>query len=240
VSVNFLVYGQKCKAYKSPEQNYIMKIGIIGFGDVGRKLADGFIELGHQIKIGSRDPNQSKITEWIDKHDKEKASSGTFAETASFGELIVLATLWEGTADAIQLANSKNLANKIVIDVTNPLDFSKGMPPRLALGHTDSAGETVQRMLPDSKVVKAFNIVGNPHMIHPDFPGGKPTMFICGNSEAAKKIVTDDILSKFGWETIDIGGIEGSRLLEPIALLWILHYFRTGNGNHAFKLLQKK
>lgn len=217
-----------------------MKIGILGSGDVGRKLADGFIELGHQIKIGSRDPNHSKITEWIDKHDKEKASSGTFAETASFGELIVLATLWEGTAVAIQLANSKNLANKIVIDVTNPLDFSKGMPPRLALGHTDSAGETVQRILPDSKVVKAFNIVGNPHMIHPDFPGGKPTMFICGNSEGAKKIVTDDILSKFGWETIDIGGIEGSRLLEPIALLWILHYFRTGNGNHAFKLLQKK
>jgi hypothetical protein len=111
--------------------------------------------------------------------------------------------------------------------------------PRLALGHTDSAGETVQRMLPDSKVVKAFNIVGNPHMIHPDFPGGKPTMFICGNDEAAEKIVTDDILSKFGWETIDIGGIEGSRLLEPVALLWILNYFRTGNGNHAFKLSKK-
>ena len=216
-----------------------MKIGIIGSGDVGRRLGDGFIELGHQVKIGSRDPNQSKITEWIDKHDKEKASAGTFAETANFGELVVLATLWEGTADAIQLSNSKNLAKKIVIDVTNPLDFTKGMPPRLALGHTDSAGETVQRLLPDSKVVKAFNIVGNPHMIHPDFPGGMPTMFICGNDEAAKKIMIDDILSKFGWETIDIGGIEGSRLLEPIALLWILHYFRTGNGNHAFKLLKK-
>jgi len=90
------------------------------------------------------------------------------------------------------------------------------MPPTLALGHTDSAGENVQRMLHDSKVVKAFNIVGNPHMIHPDFPGGKPTMFICGNDEGAKKFVTEYILSKFGWETIDIGMIEGSRLLEPI------------------------
>jgi predicted dinucleotide-binding enzyme len=215
-----------------------MKVGIIGSGEVGRRLADGFIE-GHQVKIGSRDPNQIKITEWINKHDKEKASSGTFADTATFGELLVLATLWEETAHAIQLANSKNLAKKIVIDVTNPLDFSKGMPPTLALGHTDSAGETVKRMLHDSKVVKAFNIVGNPHMIHPDFPGGKPTMFICGNDEGAKKFVTEDILSKFGWETIDIGGIEGSRLLEPIALLWILHYFKTGNGNHAFKLLKK-
>lgn len=216
-----------------------MKVGILGSGEVGRKLADGFIELGHQVKLGSRDPNQSKITDWINKHDKEKASSGTFAETASFGELVVLATLWEGTAEAIRLSNSENLAEKIVIDVTNPLDFSKGMPPSLALGHTDSGGETVQRMLPNSKVVKAFNIVGNPHMVHPDFPGGKPTMFICGNDEASKKIVKDDILSKFGWETIDIGGIEGSRTLEPLALLWILHYFRSGNGNHAFKLLLK-
>ena len=216
-----------------------MKIGIIGSGDVGRKLSDGFIELGHHVKIGSRDPNQSKITDWINKHDKEKASSGTFAETASFGELVVLATLWEGTADAIQLSNSKNLTNKIVIDVTNPLDFSKGIPPTLAVGHTDSGGERIQRMLPDSKVVKAFNIVGNPHMVHPDFPSGKPTMFICGNDEASKKIVTDDIVSKFGWETIDIGGIEGSRVLEPLALLWILQYFKTGNGNHAFKLLLK-
>ncbi len=229
----------ECKTYKSVREDDIMKIGILGSGDVGRKLADGFIELGHQVKIGSRDPRQSKLTEWIDKHDKEKASSGTFADTASFGELVVLATLWTGTADAIRHADSRNFASKIVIDVTNPLDFSNGMPPRLALGHTDSAGETVQRMLPDSKVVKTFNIVGNPHMIHPDFPGGKPTMFICGNDDEAKKMVTNDILTRFGWETIDIGGIEGSRLLEPLALLWITHYFRTGNGNHAFKLLQK-
>jgi len=229
----------ECKTYKSVREDDIMKIGILGSGDVGRKLADGFIELGHQVKIGSRDPRQSKLTEWIDKHDKEKASSGTFADTASFGELVVLATLWTGTADAIRLADSRNFASKIVIDVTNPLDFSNGMPPRLALGHTDSAGETVQRMLPDSKVVKTFNIVGNPHMIRPDFPGGKPTMFICGNDDEAKKMVTDDILTRFGWETIDIGGIEGSRLLEPLALLWITHYFRTGNGNHAFKLLRK-
>jgi predicted dinucleotide-binding enzyme len=229
----------ECKTYKSVREDDIMKIGILGSGDVGRKLADGFIELGHQVKIGSRDPRQSKLTEWIDKHDKEKASSGTFADTASFGELVVLATLWTGTADAIRLADSRNFASKIVIDVTNPLDFINGMPPRLALGHTDSAGETVQRMLPDSKVVKTFNIVGNPHMIRPDFPGGKPTMFICGNDDEAKKMVTDDILTRFGWETIDIGGIEGSRLLEPLALLWITHYFRTGNGNHAFKLLLK-
>jgi predicted dinucleotide-binding enzyme len=217
-----------------------MKIGIIGSGDVGQRLADGFIELGHTVKIGSRDPNQKKVIEWIDKHDKEgRASSGTFAEAASFGELNVLATSWAGTAEAIRMVDPQNFAGKVLIDVTNPLEFSEGMPLRLAIGHTDSAGETVQRMLPNSKVVKAFNIVGNPHMIHPDFPGGPPTMFICGNDDEAKKIVIDNILTKFGWEIIDIGGIEAARLLEPLALLWITHYFRTGTGNHAFKLLKK-
>ena len=216
-----------------------MKIGILGSGDVGRRLADGFIELGHIVKIGSRNPRQEKITEWMAKHDKAKVSSGTFAEAASFGELDLIATLWAGTVDAIKMADPKSFAGKVVIDVTNPLDFSKGMPPRLAIGHTDSAGETVQRRLPDSKVVKAFNIVGNPHFIHPDFPGGPPTMFICGNDDHAKKIVIDNFLTKLGWETIDIGGIEGARLLEPLAFLWIMHYFRTGNGNHAFKLLRK-
>jgi 8-hydroxy-5-deazaflavin:NADPH oxidoreductase len=115
----------------------------------------------------------------------------------------VLATLWAGAAEAIKMADPNSFAGKVVIDVTNPLDFSKGMPPRLAIGHTDSAGETVQRMLPDSKVVKAFNIVGNPHFIHPDYPGGPPTMFICGNDEDAKKSVVNNILTKFGWESID-------------------------------------
>jgi predicted dinucleotide-binding enzyme len=114
------------------------------------------------------------------------------------------------------------------------------MPPKLAVGYYDSAGEIVQRLLPEGKVVKAFNIVGNPHFLHPDFPnGGPPTMFICGNDEDAKKLVIDNILSKFGWETIDIGGINGARLLEPLAFLWIAYHFRTGTGNHAFKLLRK-
>ena len=154
--------------------------------------------------------------------EEGKALSGTFAEAASFGEMIVIATSWDGTSNAIKMADPKNFAGKVVIDVTNPLDFSKGMPPRLAVGHTDSADEIVQRLLSESKVVKAFNIVGNPHMVHPNFPqGGPPTMFICGNDENAKKTITDSILTPFGWQTIDIGGIEESRLLEPLALLWI-------------------
>lgn len=217
-----------------------MNIGILGSGDVGRRLGDGLIALGHKVKIGTREPGKPDLQQWINNHGQEKAAAGTFAEAASFGdELIFLATLWDGAPNAIKMANVKSFTGKIVIDVTNPLDFSKGMPPRLAVGHTDSAGETVQRLLPESKIVKALNTVGNLQMINPDFQGGPPTMFVCGNDKDAKKTVADSILTPFGWETIDIGGIEGSRLLEPLAMLWIIYYFRTNTGNHAFKLLIK-
>jgi predicted dinucleotide-binding enzyme len=218
-----------------------MKIGILGSGDVGHKLADGLIEIGHEVKIGTRDPTKEYLVQWVRNHaTDEKASVGTLAEAAAFGELVIIATLWNGIANAIELANpTKNIIGKIVIDVTNPLDFSKGMPPKLAIGHTDSAGDTVQRLLPNAKVIKTLNIVGNPHMVHPDFPCGPPTMFICGNNEEAKNMVINSILTPFGWQTIDIGGIEGARLLEPLAMLWILHYFRTNNGNHVFKLVTK-
>ena len=217
-----------------------MNIGILGSGDVGRRLGDGLIALGHKVKIGTREPGKLDLQQWINNHGQEKAAAGTFAEATSFGdELIFLATLWDGASNAIKMANVKNFTGKIVIDVTNPLDFSKGMPPRLAVGHTDSAGETVQRLLPESKIVKALNTVGNLQMINPDFQGGPPTMFVCGNDNDAKKTVANSILTPFGWETIDIGGIEGSRLLEPLAMLWIIYYFRTNTGNHAFKLLRK-
>jgi predicted dinucleotide-binding enzyme len=221
-----------------------MKIGILGSGEVGQRLGEGFIQLGHTVKIGTRDPNKKEIKGWIGKNDEQqegKANSGTFAESSSFGEIIVLATSWSGATNALNLADPMNFKGKILIDVTNPLDFSKGVPPQLALGHSDSAGETIQRLIPESKVVKAFNTVGSPHFVHPDFPsGGPPTMFICGNDVESKKFVTDNILGKFGWETVDIGGIDGSRLLEPLAFLWITYYFRTGTGDHAFKLLRKQ
>jgi predicted dinucleotide-binding enzyme len=214
-----------------------MKIGILGSGDVGLKLGDGFISLGHTVKIGTRNTSKQSIIDWVKKHD-QKGSAASFEDAASFGEVIVLATLWAGTSEAIILANKKNFSNKVVIDVTNPLDFTKGMPPTLAVGQTNSAGEMIQKILSDAKVIKAFNTVGNPHFFSPNFPGGPPTMFICGNDIEAKKLVTG-ILTDFGWETLDIGGIEGSRLLEPLAMLWITYYFKTNNGNHAFKLLRK-
>ena len=213
-----------------------MRIGVLGTGDVGRVLGAGFAALGHEVKIGSRSPQQEKVREWLKKAGP-KASAGTFAEAAAFGDIVVLATLWTGTENVVKLAGQKNLAGKVVIDTTNPLDFSAGTP-RLSVGHTDSAGETVQRWLPQAKVVKAFNHVGNAHMVNPQFPGGPPTMFICGNDGGAKKTVAG-LLEAFGWPAVDIGGIEGSRYLEPLAMLWIIYGVGTNSWNHAFRLLQK-
>jgi predicted dinucleotide-binding enzyme len=189
--------------------------------------------------IGTRNPGKEEILKWMDNSEhEENAFVGSFANAASFGELIILSTLWEGTENAINLAVSSNFNNKIVVDTTNPLEFSKDSLPKLSLGYDKSAGEVIQSLLSNSKVVKAFNIVGNPHMIH-HFPGGPPTMFICGNFKEAKDKVIQELLTPFGWETIDIGRIEQSRLLEPLAMLWITYYIQTGLGNHAFKLLKK-
>lgn len=214
-----------------------MKIGIVGSGSVGQALGTGFAALGHDVTIGTRSPDADKLKLWA-RETGSKATIAGMGEAARFGDLAVLATAWSGTENAIKLADPKNLAGKVVIDVTNPLSVAQDRPPTLALGWNDSGGEQVQRWLPRAQVVKAFNIVGNVHMFRPQFPGGPPDMFICGNAAAAKTTVTD-IVKAFGWSVIDIGGIEGARYLEPLAMLWITHGFRTNSWNHAFKLLRK-
>ncbi len=215
-----------------------MNIGVLGTGDVGRVLATGFASVGDQVKIGTRDPAAEKAKALVAKIGQH-ASAGTFAEAAAFGETIVLATLWTATESIIKSAGRDKFKGKVVMDVTNPLLFDKpGSPPRLALGHTDSGGEQVQRWLPGASVVKVFNIVGNANMVNPQLPGGPPDMFLCGNDEAAKKKVID-ICKKFGWPATDIGGIEGARVLEPMCILWVIYGFRTGSWTHAFKMLRK-
>jgi 8-hydroxy-5-deazaflavin:NADPH oxidoreductase len=213
-----------------------MKIGILGTGVVGQSLGLGFAGRGHDVMIGTRDPAGGKLGDWLAKAGG-RASAGTFAQAAEFGELAVLATSWGGTENALRLAGAENLEGKVVIDVTNPLDFAAGAP-RLALGFDDSGGEQVQRWLPGARVVKAFNIITAGEMVDPDFPCGPPTMFVCGNDEGAKHTVSG-ICSDFGWEVVDTGGIEGARLLEPLAMLWITHGIRSGAWSHAFKLLRK-
>jgi len=212
-----------------------MKIGILGTGDVGRALGTGFVKHGHEVKIGSREAGNEKAEAWK-QETGDKALTGTFADAAAFGEIVIVSTLWTGTENALRLAGHDNFKGKTVIDTINPLDFSTGAP-RLAVSGT-SAGEEVQKWLPDAHVVKAFNIVGKAHMVDPQFPGGPPDMFIAGNDAGAKETVSG-ILKDFGWDVVDLGGIESSRYLESMAMVWILHYFQTKNGNHAFKFLRK-
>ena len=210
------------------------KAGVLGSGDVGKVLAIGLRGIGYDVMIGSREPE--KLAEWTSGAGKGVAN-GTFEQTAKFGDVLVLATLGQGTENAIRLAGPKNFAGKVVIDATNPLDFSKGMP-QLYVGHTDSLGEQVQRWIPGARVVKAFNTVGNQYFVKPQFPQGPPDMFIAGNDVNAKKLVSE-ICDKFGWGVIDMGGIESSRYLEPMCMTWVLHGILSKSWNHAFKMLHK-
>jgi 8-hydroxy-5-deazaflavin:NADPH oxidoreductase len=215
-----------------------MKVGVLGTGDVGKVLATGFITLGHEVKMGSRTANNEKAVGWA-KGNGPKASAGTFAEAAEFGEVVVLATLGAANAEALELAGRDRLRGKVLIDTTNPLDFSKGFPPSLSIAGTDSGGEQVQRLVPDAHVVKAFNIVGNANMFRPNLAGGPPDMLIAGDDEGAKKKVVG-ILNEFGWEAVtDLGGIACSRYLEAMCMVWVLYAARTGQWTHAFKVLRK-
>ena len=211
-----------------------MKIGILGSGDVAKALAGGFLKHGHDVTLGTRTP--AKLAEWAAKNPK--ACLASFAEAAKFGELVVLAVKGAVAAEALRLAGSANLADKPVIDATNPIADA---PPsngvlKFYTNLDESQMEHLQREFGNVRFVKAFNSVGSAFMVNPQFKGGKPTMFICGNDEAAKKIVSG-ILDQFGWETADMGNVEASRAIEPLCMLWCIPGFLRNEWVHAFKLL---
>ena len=186
------------------------RVGVLGSGDVGRCLAAGFASRGHDVMIGSRDPEKLELREWL-SGDGAGTKAGSFAQAAAYGELLVLALLGNAAEEAIADAGRDNFSGKVVIDAMNPLDFSRGFPPKLSITGEDSLGERVQRAVPDARVVKAFNTIGNPYFVDPNFSQGQPTMLIAGNDEGAKNTVRD-VLGDFGWsDVLDIGGIEGSR-----------------------------
>jgi predicted dinucleotide-binding enzyme len=212
-------------------------IAILGNGVVGIALAKGFEAMGLRVVFGTRDVKSAKTREALLAVPGSSAAS--YAEAARAGDAIVVALPWTGLAETLQAAGPDNFAGKLVIDPSNPLDFSNGAP-RLALGFSDSAGETVQRLLPKAKVVKAFNIISSVHMVRPRLADGAPDMFIAGNDEGAKREI-GRILEAFGWRrAVDLGDIAASRLLEPLAMTWITYAFRSDHWTHAFSLLGRK
>ncbi len=212
-----------------------MKVGVLGSGDVAKALAGGFLKHGHDVMVGTR--TAAKLAEWQKQNPKGKV--GGFPDAANFGELVVLAVKGNAAAEALLAAGSKNLDGKTVIDATNPIADA---PPTNGVlkffTHLDeSLMERLQQEFPTMHFVKAFNSVGSALMVNPQFKGGKPTMFICGNDEAAKQIVKG-VLDQFGWETEDMGKMEAARAIEPLCMLWCIPGLLRQEWNHAFKLLK--
>ena len=214
-----------------------MNVGILGSGEVGKTLADGFIRYGHSVAIGTRD--EKKLVEWK-KGAGAKGRVGSFADAAAFGELIVLATKGAAAKKSLELAGAKNLEGKIIVDATNPIADA---PPdqgvlKFFTSLESSLMEQLQAAFPKARFVKAFNSIGSAFMVNPDFSGVKPTMFICGNDAGAKRDVAD-IVTKFGFEAEDMGGALAARALEPLCILWCIPGFLRNDWSHAFKLLKK-
>jgi predicted dinucleotide-binding enzyme len=214
-----------------------MKVGILGSGDVAKALAGGFIKHGHQVVLGTRDAG--KLKNFVAAHKGAEAKS--FADAAKFGDVVVLAVKGTAALDALRAAGAANLANKTVIDATNPIAAA---PPtngvlKFFTNLDQSLMEQLQAAFPDVHFVKAYNSVGNARMINPEYKSGKPTMFICGNDDSVKAKVRD-INDQFGWETADMGKAEAARAIEPLCMLWCILGFTKNEWTHAFKLLHKE
>lgn len=209
-----------------------MKIAVLGTGTVGDTIASKLVELGQDVMMGSRTANNEKAKAFADKH-KGKAKTGTFADAAQFSELLINCTSGQGSLEALKLAGEKNLAGKVLIDLANPLDFSKGMPPSLSVCNTSSLAEEIQKTFPKAKVVKALNTMWCGLMVNPGMlNGGDHHTFVCGNDAAAKEEVKK-LLKSFGWKEkniLDLGDLTAARGTEMYLPLWLRIYGATNNG----------
>ncbi len=215
-----------------------MKIAVLGTGSVGSTIASKLVALGHEVRMGSRSARGDKATAWV-KGAGVKASEGTFAEAAAFGEVVFNCTNGGGALEALTAAGRENLAGKVLADVSNPLDFSKGMPPTLFTGNTDSLGEQIQRTFPAARVVKTLNTVNAGLMVDPGgLAGGEHSIFVSGN-DAAAKALTVEILKAFGWKHIvDLGDISTARGTESYLPLWLRLWGALGTAAFNVRIVR--
>jgi hypothetical protein len=199
-----------------------VRIGVLGTGSVGQTLATKLVELGHEVRLGSRDAANEKARAWVASAG-ERGSAGTFADAAAFGEIVFNCTAGAASLEAMEQAGDEALAGKVLVDVANPLESSPGMPPTLTVCNDDSLGERIQRRFPDTRVVKALNTVNARVMVNPSSIGGEHDLFVCGADEGAKAEVVE-LLESFGWpreRIVDLGGIDGARGMEMYLPLWV-------------------
>lgn len=211
-----------------------MKVGILGSGVVAQTLGAGFVKHGHQVVAGTRDAK--KLAEW---GAATGVKIGSFADAAKFGELVVLAVKGTAAEDALRLAGADALAGKVVMDATNPIAASPPVHGVLRFFTTldESLMERLQRAFPEARFVKAFNSVGSARMVNPTFAGGRPTMFICGNDDAARQVVAG-VCDQFGWDADDYGKAEAARAIEPLCMLWCIPGFLRNEWTHAFRVMR--
>jgi len=199
-----------------------MKIAVLGTGMVGNAIATKLVELGHEVKMGSRKAGNPKAVDWARASGGGKASEGSYADAAAFGELVFNCTAGGASLAALEAAGAQNLAGKILIDVANPLDFSKGMPPTLSVANTDSLAEQIQRAFPAAKVVKALNTMNCTLMVNPGLVPGEHDAFVSGNDAGAKQQVVEILASWLGWKNVvDLGDITGARAQEMLVIAWV-------------------
>ncbi len=217
-----------------------MKIGILGTGMVGETLGTAMVAKGHEVKMGSRSAQNEKAKSWVIQNG-QYASQGTFADAAQFGEVIFSCTKGEHALEALNLADKINLDAKILVDVSNPLDFSTGMPPTLFLVNDTSLGETIQNSFPETKVVKALNTLTCSLMVDPNkIANGNHNLFICGNNKEAKQKIKDILNENFNWKKeniIDLGDITNSRGTEQLLPIWIRLMGALGTADFNFKVV---
>jgi hypothetical protein len=215
-----------------------MKIGVLGTGMVGPTIGTKLVELGHEVMMGSRSKDNEKAAAWA-KSAGPKASHGTFADAARFGEVLFNCTNGMASLNALKLAGAENMKGKILVDIANPLDASKGMPPTLSVSNTDSLGEQIQRAFPDTKVVKTLNTMNCRIMVNPSLVRGDHDVFVSGNDRAAKERVKDILTNGFGWKSVvDLGDITTARGPEQLLPLWLRLMGTFGNPNFNFKIVE--
>ncbi len=215
-----------------------MKIGVLGTGMVGTTIGTKLVQLGHDVMMGSRSKTNEKAAAWV-KASGPRASQGTFADATRFGEILFNCTHGMASLEALKMAGAENLRGKILLDLSNPLDFSKGMPPTLSVCNTDSLAEQIQRMFPDAKVVKTLNTMNCKLMVNPSLVPGDHDVFVSGNDKTAKAKVSEILKSWFGWKTvIDLGDISTARGVEQLLPLWLRLLGNFGTANFNIKIVK--
>ncbi|EKS07753.1 NADP oxidoreductase coenzyme F420-dependent [Leptospira santarosai str. HAI134] len=236
---SYLILTEKTESTRKIKEGELMKgkkIGVLGSGVVGQALANGFLKYGAEVKIGTRD--SGKLKDWLSKAGVG-ASIGSFADAANFGEILVLAAKGNIASEVLKLAGTDSLSGKTIIDTTNPIgeEAPQNGVLKFFTTYNESLMERFQKQVPKANFVKCFNSVGSGLMVNPNLKEGKPSMFICGNDESAKKQVRE-VLNLFGWEIEDMGKVEAARAIEPLCILWCIPGFLSQSWTHAFKLLK--